>query len=87
MDKFTTTWKFKQGEKVKDSVTGFKGAITARIEYLNGCIQYCVEPKVGKEMKMGKHHWIDEGQLELVTGKSKRESKSGPQGVMPNEPD
>jgi len=87
MDKFTTMWKFKLGDDIKDTVTGFRGTITARIEYLNGCIQYCVEPKVGKEMKMEKHHWIDEGQIELTKGKSKRESKSGPQGVMPNEPD
>jgi len=90
MESLTTTWTFKLGEKVKDTVTGFKGTITARIEYLNGCIQYCVEPKVGKEMKMEKHHWIDEGQVELIEVRSARArkiSKSGSGGVMPNTPD
>lgn len=46
-----TYWRFRLGEKVRDGVTGFKGVITARVEYLNGCLQYCVEPKVGKEGK------------------------------------
>lgn len=84
---FSTNWKFKLGEKVKDRVTGFKGTITSRIEYLNGCLQYCVEPKVGKEGKKMDYQYVDEGQLELIEGKSKRVSKSGPQGVMPNTPD
>ena len=29
------------GKEVKDIVTGFKGIVTAKIEYLNGCIQFC----------------------------------------------
>ena len=87
MESFMTDWKFRLGEKVKDNVTGFKGTVISRIEYLNGCLQYCVDPKVGKEGKMDKAHYIDEGQLELIKGRSKRESKSGPQGVMPHCPD
>lgn len=84
---FSTNWRFKLGEKVKDIITGWKGTVTARIEYLNGCLQYCVESKVDKEGKMKKAPYIDEGQLELIEGKSKRASKSGPQGLMPNTPD
>ena len=84
---YATDWRFRLGEKVKDAVTGFKGTITSRIEYLNGCLQYCVEPKVGKEGKKMDHQYIDEGQLELIDGKSMRASRSGPQGLMPNTPD
>ena len=36
----------KLGAKVKDKVTGLVGIATARIEFLNGCIQYTVHPKV-----------------------------------------
>lgn len=90
MNGLTTTWKFRLKDEVKDTVTGFKGTITARIEYLNGCIQYCVEPKVGKEMKMEKHHWVDEAQLELIktrSARAKKASEKGTGGVMPNTPD
>jgi len=87
---FATIWKFQLGEKVKDRVTGFKGTITARIEYLNGCLQYCVEPKVGKEGKMEKAQYVDEGQLEFISSKKKdkeKEIKIPLGGDMPNAPD
>ena len=32
------------GMKVQDVVTGFEGIATSRVEYLNGCIQYYVQP-------------------------------------------
>ena len=90
MKGLTTTWKFRLRDEVKDTVTGFKGTVTSRIEYLNGCLQYCVEPKVGKEGKMQKHSYLDEDQLELIKVKSTRarkETKKSPGGVMPNVPD
>lgn len=90
MSSLATIWKFELGEKVKDTITGFKGTVTARIDYLNGCLQYCVEPKVGKEGKMEKHHYIDEGQLVSIEPRStraKKDSKDIPGGVMPNTPD
>jgi len=85
---YSTDWKFKLGEKVKDIITGWKGTVTARIEYLNGCLQYCVESKVDKEGKIKKAPYIDEGQLELQ--KSRKVSSEGayaPGGDMPNAPD
>jgi len=89
MNVFSTTWKFELGVKVKDAVTGFKGITTARIEYLNGCLQYCVEPKVGKEGKVEKAQYVDEGQLEIQGAKKQKSggifSPSG--GDMPNAPD
>jgi hypothetical protein len=81
----STLWKFNLGEQVKDTVTGFKGIITARIEYINGCLQYCVEPKVDKEGKPQKHQYVDEGQLELVPSKKRKPVKKDPPGgVMSN---
>jgi len=32
------------GDVAKDRVTGFEGVTVARIEYLNGCIQYQLQP-------------------------------------------
>ncbi len=56
------------GMSVKDRVTGFKGIVTARVEYLNGCVQYLVKPKVNKEGKFMDSEWIDNQQLQ-VTGR------------------
>lgn len=85
-----TIWAFELGAKVKDKVTGFKGVVTSRIEYLNGCLQYCVEPTLDKEGKMRKHQYMDEGQLEFIKGpaeKLSKKEKEGPGGWQPNEPE
>lgn len=39
---------FKLGEKLRDRVTGFEGIATSRTEYLNGCVQYVLTPKIKK---------------------------------------
>ncbi len=85
-----TAWVFQLGAKVKDTVTGFKGTTTARIEYLNGCRQYCVESKLDKEGKLQKAPYVDEGQLELLGIQPPeifKEDKEAPGGRMPNEPE
>ena len=79
-------FKFGLGKEVKDIVTGFKGIIIARVEYLNGCMQYCIEPKkINKDGSMIKPPYIDEGQLK-ITGKGiyVKPKKTG--GVMGNIP-
>ena len=35
----------KLGQQAKDKITGFKGTVVARIEYLNGCIRLEIQPK------------------------------------------
>lgn len=52
--------------KVKDTITGFTGMVTARCEYLNGCIQYRVSPTIDKDGKMQEDYWIDSEQLEVI---------------------
>ena len=54
------------GQKVRDAVTGFEGIAISRVEYLNGCVQYCVKPRVGQENKMPDGEYIDSQQLEVV---------------------
>lgn len=86
----TTRWAFELGTRVKDQVTDFEGTITSRIQYLNGCLQYCVEPNLDKEGKPRKHQYIDEGQLIFIAApaeKPSKEEQKGPGGRMPNEPE
>ena len=54
------------GNKVRDKVTGFEGIATAKIEYINGCIQFCVKPKVKEDGKMPDGEYIDVDELEIV---------------------
>lgn len=55
------------GDQVKDSVTGFKGVVTAIAEYLTGCKQFLVQPPVEKKSA---HYvdgrWIDEDRLAVT---------------------
>lgn len=74
------------GSKVRDIVTGFEGIASSRIEYLNGCIQYGVKPKVSKgATKIEDTEYIDEGQLEVI-GNGVNVSKSYTGGYMPDAP-
>lgn len=59
------------GYPVKCLVTGFTGIVTARIEYLNGCLQYCVKPKSHKDNKDEEGLYIDASQLIIFSKKSK----------------
>ena len=59
------------GKIVKDTVTGLKGTAVEKIEYLNGCIQYKIQPKMVKDGVPVKALWYDLQQLELVKPKKK----------------
>ncbi len=62
------------GKKVKDSVTGFEGIVSARVEYLSGCIQYLIRPTIAEKGKFPEGEYIDEGVLK-VTGNGILEKK------------
>lgn len=49
----------KLGCKAEDIITGREGIITAKIEYINGCIQFCITPKVDKDGKAPEPLWVD----------------------------
>jgi len=63
-------FKFDLGEQVEDIVTGFKGTVTARVQYFNECIQYCVKPKIifkkDTKMELPIGEYFDEQQLKTV---------------------
>ena len=66
-------FKFDCGDELECIVTGFKGIVISRIEWLNGCIQYCLKPKMKKKkdetIKMPEGEYIDEQQLKLIEPK------------------
>ncbi len=57
----------KLGDMVEDVVTGFKGIAVAKVEYINGCIQFCIAPK-SKDGIMGVSAYIDIQQLKIIEG-------------------
>jgi hypothetical protein len=82
--------KIELGQKVRCIVTGFQGIATGRIEYLNGCVQYCVRPravaKEGEPLKYPEGSWIDYQNLEVV-GDGVRVEGSDTGGEEPAAPD
>ena len=75
------------GKQVKDIVTGFSGIATARVEYLNGCVQYCVKPKMTKKDngKVPDGYYFDEKQLVVIgNGVSVKKKRTG--GAMSDVP-
>lgn len=76
-------FKFKLGEKVKDTITGYEGIVMARTEYWTGCNRYGVlSPKLTKDNKPAAWEWFDEP---LLTGNFKG-AKKRPGGAFPNPP-
>jgi len=54
------------GVKAKDKITGFKGVITARVEFLTGCNRYCVQPTTLQDNQPIEGIYFDEEQLQLI---------------------
>lgn len=59
-------FKFEHGKEAKDQITGFKGVVTGRADYITGCNQYLLVPTVDNDGKKVDAHWLDENRLELV---------------------
>ena len=58
-------FKFHNGDKVRDKVTGFEGIIKGRTNWMTGCNTYGIQGPL-KDGKILEPEWIDEGQLDLV---------------------
>jgi len=59
---------FNLGDEVKDKITGYKGVIRARSQYLTGCNTYGIQSqKLTKEGAPQDWKWFDEDQLSLLT--------------------
>ena len=84
------TFKFSNGDKVKEKITGFEGVITGTCFYITGCDQYLVVPKSKKPNVKSEGAWYDEGRLDLVeenvldTNKVASKSGTGSDVAAPN---
>ena len=68
--------KINLGDKVKDSVTGFKGIAIGRMLWLHGCDRIIVQPEgLNKEGKPFDNHTFDEPQLIVIGKKKVKEGK------------
>lgn len=56
-------FKHEMGCTAVDEMTGFKGRIVGRCDYLTGCNQYLLKPKKTKQGVLPASHWFDEDQL------------------------
>ncbi len=79
-------FKFNMGDKAKDIITGFDGFITCRIEFITGCNQYVLQPRVDKAGNLKEPQQFDENRLELVKTKGRVESIKIPNYTKSDEP-
>jgi hypothetical protein len=56
------------GSTMRDTITGFAGAVTGRAEYITGCNQVLLQPKVKDDGSLNESAWFDEQRLEPVAG-------------------
>lgn len=56
----------RNGDEVKDLVTGFTGIVTSVTEFLNGCRRVCVCPPAKEDNTFQDERWFDDGQIEVV---------------------
>lgn len=56
------------GKCCKDKITGFIGICTGRTEWMYGCDQYCVTPRISEQKpnELKESQWFDEGRIEIV---------------------
>lgn len=54
------------GDRVKDTISGFMGIVTCRLEYLNGCTRIQVSPEILNEGKPIESQYFDEPQVEVI---------------------
>ena len=66
------------GDEAKDSITGFKGVVTAVVEFSNGCKRYeLTSKKMGENGKVLEIYFDEQ---RIVVTKSKNKPKVKPRG-------
>ena len=56
----------KFGMEGKDKVTGFKGIIAGRTEYLYGCEQILITPKCKEDGSFEQGRWFDAPRIDVI---------------------
>jgi len=73
-------FKLELGSKVKDIISGYKGIIVARSEWVTGCKRYGVQAEACKDSKPIDEQWFDEVRLELMSLPKKIKVSTQPTG-------
>lgn len=76
----------KFGDRVKDTITGFEGFVTAKVEYITGCIQWEITPATLKDGVPQSTWWIDEKRVVLVSKAEDAVTSSPTGGPQDNHP-
>ena len=56
----------KWGDRARDTVTGFEGIVTAKTEWMNGCVRYALQSSTLKDGVPVDAFWVDEQTIEVV---------------------
>ena len=56
------------GFTVKDQISGFTGVVTAKTEWLNGCVRYGVQSRKLNDGEPLAAQWFDEDDLLVLPG-------------------
>ncbi len=75
----------KLGSRVKDTISGFSGILTARTEWLYGCVRVAIEPEGLFEGKPIDTQWFDEPRV-IELEKPVVEVQSNPTGGPRKDP-
>lgn len=74
------------GKTAVDQVTGFKGTITGYAEYISGCAQVLIVPKVADNGSFVDGQWFDVQRTSILKGKQvvlDNSKTPGPDKVAP----
>lgn len=58
--------RIKLGDRVKDKISGFKGIVVCRSEWLNGCVRITIQPEACKSGNPLDAQTYDEHQIERL---------------------
>ncbi len=56
------------GRKYRDKITGFTGIATGYVDYISGCNQALLAPRIGDKGEFIESQWLDVQRLELLEG-------------------
>lgn len=64
------------GNKARDKISGLEGIVTARTEFLHGCVRLQIQAKANKkEGKVPNGYWVDEPQCQNLGAVHKKATK------------
>lgn len=74
------------GDEVQCMVSGFKGIVIGKSEFLHGCSRVGVQPKVGKDGKLVDAQWFDEPQMTVTKKRKVKVGRRDVGGPLPSTP-